>query len=315
MSNSKDPYEILGVRRNATQEEIKKAYRRLAKQHHPDRNPNDQSAAQRFKEVQAAYEVLGDPQRREQYDRFGAGGPAPDVHTWATGSGGVRYQDVPIDFGALGGLGDLTSIFEQFFARGPSARTRRRGGGRTAGTRGADLEHEVELSFDEAVRGAVREVVLTPAGGNGAAERIRFRVPPGVSDGQRVRVRGTGQEGLGGRGDLMIRCRVRSHPYFRRDGQDVLLDVPLTYAEAALGAQVEIPTLDGRAVVRIPPGTSSGTKLRLRGRGVADASGQRGDLYALVQIHVPRTLSERAKTLLTELQQEQRDSPREHLGW
>jgi curved DNA-binding protein len=317
MSNSKDPYEILGVRRNATPEEIKKAYRRLAKQHHPDRNPNDKSAEQRFKEVQAAYEVLGDPQRRAQSDRFGAGGPAPDVHTWTTGPGGVRYQDVPFDFGSFGGLGDLTSIFEQFFSRGPTTRTRRRGGSgvRTAGPRGVDLEIDVELSFDEAVRGAVREVVLAPAGGNGESERIRFRVPPGVGDGQRVRVRGKGQAGPGGRGDLMIRCRVRAHAYFRRDGQDVLLDVPLTYAEAALGAQVEIPTLDGRAVVKIPPGTSSGTKLRLRGRGVADASGNHGDLYAIVQIHVPRTLSERAKTLLAELQNEQRESPREHLGW
>jgi DnaJ-class molecular chaperone len=315
MSNTKDPYEILGVRPSATQEEIKKAYRRLAKQYHPDRNPNDKSAEQRFKEVHAAYEVLGDPERRAQYDRFGAGGPAPDVHTWTTGPRGVRYEDIPFDFGSLGGLGDLTSIFEQYFSRGSGTRTRRRAAARAAAPRGADLEHEVELSFDEAVRGTVREVALTAGSPGAAGERIRFRVPPGVSDGQRVRVRGRGQEGPGGRGDLMIRCRVRPHPYFRREGQDVLLDVPLTYPEAALGAQVEIPTLDGRAVVKIPPGTSSGTKLRLRGRGVRGASGQCGDLYAIVQIHVPRALSERARGLLTELQQERREDPREHLGW
>ncbi len=315
MSNTKDPYEILGIRRNATQEEIKKAYRRLAKQYHPDRNPNDKSAEQRFKEVHAAYEVLGDPERRSQYDRFGAGGPAPDVHTWTTGPGGVRYQDIPFDFGSLGGLGDLTGIFEQFFSRGASARPRRRGGPRAAAPRGADIEHEVELSFDEAVRGAVREIALTAAGGGQGSEQIRFRVPPGVADGQRVRIRGKGQDGPGGRGDLMIRCRVRSHPYFRREGQDILLDVPLTYAEAALGAQVEIPTLDGRAVVKIPPGTSSGSKLRLRGRGVCDAAGQCGDLYAIVQVHVPRKLSDHARELLTELAREQRENPREQLGW
>jgi curved DNA-binding protein len=315
MTRSKDPYEILGVSRSATQDEIKKAYRRLAKQYHPDRNPNDKTAEQRFKEVHAAYEVLGDPERRAQYDRFGAGGPAPDVRTWTTGGrGGVRFEDIPFDFEGLGGLGDLTSIFEQFFARGGPARTRRRSGGaRSAALRGADLEHEVELSFEEALRGAVREVLLS--GSDSHSERIQFRVPPGVHDGQRIRIRGKGQEGPGGRGDLMIRCHIRPHPYFRLEGRDILLDVPLTLTEAALGTQVEIPTLEGTAVVKVPPGTSSGTKLRLRGHGVPQPTGPRGDMYAIVQIHAPKAVSSRARALLTELEGEFNERPRERLGW
>ena len=144
---NKDPYEILGVSRNASQDEIKQAYRLLAKKHHPDRNPGDKSAEQRFKEVHAAYEVLGDAERRAQYDRFGAGGPAPDVRTWTTGRGGVHFEDIPFDFGSIGGLGDLTSIFEQFFSRGGGTRTRRRAAPRAAAApRGPDIEHSVELS-------------------------------------------------------------------------------------------------------------------------------------------------------------------------
>jgi molecular chaperone DnaJ len=161
----------------------------------------------------------------------------------------------------------------------------------------------------------VREVVLTAGGDPAANERIRFRVPAGVSDGQRVRIRGRGQDGPGGRGDLLIRCHIRPHAYFQREGQDILLDVPLTFTEATLGTQVEIPTLDGTAVVKVPAGATSGTKLRLRGRGVRDAAGQRGDMYAVLHIQVPRTVSGRARELLAELERELSQRPRAHLGW
>jgi len=309
---NKDPYEILGVSRSATQDEIKRAYRRLAKTHHPDHNPGDKSAERRFKEIQAAYEVLGDPQRREQFDRFGAGGPAPDVHTWGHGVPG-GFEGVPLDFDSLG---DLTSIFEQFFTRaGP------RGGGRRAratraepAARGRDIEHEVELSFEEAARGTTREIRLS--GGRGASERIEVHIPPGVDDGQRIRVAGRGQEGASGRGDLVLRCRVQPHAFFRRDGLDVLLHVPLSVSEATLGTRVTLPTLDGPAVVTVPPGTSSGTRLRLRGKGIRGPRGDRtGDLYAIVQIQVPKELSPRARTLLAELDGELHQRPREKLGW
>lgn len=310
MSLDKDPYEILGVGRHATPEEIKKAYRRLAKQYHPDRNPNDKSAEQRFKEVHAAYEVVGDPQRRAQYDRFGAGGPAPDVHTWTSGTR-VPVEDISVDFGALG---DLTSIFEQFF-RSPNrggGRGRRRAEPRRAAPRGANIEHEIELAFEEALRGTTRDVVLSSADRNQPEETIRFRVPPGVADGQRIRVREKGQPGPGGRGDLMIRCRVRPHPVFRREGHDLVLDLPLTFGEATLGATVEVPTPEGPTAVKVPPGTSSGTKLRLRGRGVP---GERtGDLYAVVRVVVPKTTSPRARELIEALDSELRLRPRAHLG-
>jgi curved DNA-binding protein len=307
---SKDPYDILGVSRNATPDEIKRAYRRLAKKHHPDHNPNDKQAEQRFKEVQAAYEVLGDSDRRAQFDRFGAGGPAPDVHTWTSGRGGP-FEDVRVDFGSLG---DLTSIFELFFSRG-AARGRTPRPPRRPAARGADIEHTVDLTFEEALHGTTRTVVLAAEGARDSA-RIEFRVPAGVADGQRVRVRGQGQPGAGGRGDLIIRCHVQPHPHFRREGLDILLDLPLSLAEAALGARVDIPTLAGPTVLTVPPGTSSGTKLRLRGRGVQDErTGQTGDMYAIIRVVVPRELSPRARELVQALQQELKQSPRVGGTW
>lgn len=300
---NKDPYEILGVSRTAAPAEIKQAYRRLAKQYHPDRNPGNKAAEQRFKEVHAAYEVVGDPQRRAQYDRFGAGGPAPDVHAWTTGAS--PFESIHFDFGG----GDLTSIFEQFFSRAASPATRRRTARRPA-VRGADLEHTLELSFDDAVRGAEREIVLTTSGPSQGQERIHFRVPAGVEDGQRLRLRGQGQEGPGGRGDLLILCRVQPHPCFRREGLDLLLDLKLTFTEAALGTEAEIPTLRGQTVVKVPPGTSGGTRLRLRGRGIQDArTGRTGDLYAVVRIEVPKRLSARARELIQQLDHELNQGP------
>lgn len=298
----KDPYEILGVSRSASADEIKRAYRRLAKEHHPDRNPNNKAAEQRFKEVQAAYEVLGDPQKRAQYDRFGAGGPAPQYQQWAAGAGAASpFEGVSFGFGGE----DLTSIFEQFFNRA-GGRTARRGRGR-ARPRGADLETEIDLTLEEAVRGTERDIVVT--GSTGQREHIRFRVPPGVDHGQRIRVREKGQDGPGGRGDLMIRCHIRPHPYFTRDGHDLSCTVWVSYREAALGTQVEVPTLDGSTLVKVPAGTSGGTKLRLRGRGLRDSRGDKvGDLYAIIRVQVPKELSPRARELLLELDQELKTS-------
>ena len=297
--NNKDPYQILGVARNASPEEIKRAYRRLAKEYHPDRNPQNKEAAERrFKEVQAAYEVLGDPERRAQYDRFGAGGPRPEFHNWGRGRPAEQPFGVEFDFGDLG---DLTSIFEQFFQRGPGRAGERRGARRTRVRgaelpRGADIEYPVEISFDESLHGTKREVVLQSPEGN---ERLEVRIPAGVNDGQRIRVPGRGQPGAGGRGDLLIRVTIRPHPYYRREGLDVLMDLPVTLTEAALGARVELPTPEGRTIVSVPPGTASGTKLRLRGRGAHDARrGTRGDLLAAVRIVPPKTLTPRARELL-----------------
>lgn len=301
----KDPYAILGVARSASADEIKRAYRKLAKQWHPDRNAGNAAAEQRFKEIQAAYEVLGDPQRREQFDRYGAGGPPPEFHNWSTGNHG---GGVNVDFGGVGGVGDLSDIIEQFFGRAGRGRAQTARRGAAPRPRGADVEFSVEISFEESLRGATREVILQGPQGD---ERIEFRVPAGIDDGQRIRVRGRGQPGPGGRGDLMIRVQVRPHPTFRREGRDLFVDVPLTFAQAALGATVAVPTLDGVAEVKVPAGTSSGARLRLRGKGAPAAGGAAaGDLIAVMKVIVPRELSPRARQLIEQLESELGPAPR-----
>ncbi len=287
-----DPYDILGVARNASQDDIKRAYRRLAKEHHPDRNPkNKEEATRRFKEIQAAYEVLGDADRRSQFDRFGAGGPRPQYEQWST-HGDPFGGATEVEFG------DLGSIFEQFFSRGGAARGGRRRAGRRP-TPGADLHHEVTLSLHEVAHGAAREVALSLGEDT---ERIQFRVPAGVTDGQKIRLRGQGQPGSGGRGDLIVTCRVAPDPRFRREGRDLFVDLPLTFAQAALGARVDVPTLDGAATLTVPAGTSGGARLRLRGKGLPDPkSGEAGDLFAVVRVTVPKSISPEARELIERL--------------
>ncbi|MBL8878288.1 MAG: DnaJ domain-containing protein [Phycisphaerales bacterium] len=314
-----DPYEILGLARSASADEIKRKYRELAKRFHPDRNPNDKSAERKFKEVQAAYEVLGDADRRAQFDRFGAGGPTPDFHAWQgrgarPGRNGM-HESVSVDFGDFG---DLSSIFEQFFNRGgvggappQSGRGRaRRGGAAGAMPRGADMATQVQIGFQEAANGATREIVVS--GGPGEhGERISFRVPAGVSEGQKIRIREKGQEGPGGRGDILVEIQIAPHPFFRRNGLDILLDLPLTLSEALLGARVEIPTLEGPTLLTVPAGTSSHAKLRLRGKGIHDSrSGQVGDMYVVIRIDVPRDLSPAARELVEKLAVETGQQPR-----
>ncbi len=293
---NKDPYAILGVARTATQDEIKRSYRRLAKEHHPDRNPGDHLAESRFKEIQAAYEVLGDTERRAEYDRFGAGGPRPRYQQWnAHARPGHETQ---FDFG------DLSSIFEQFFQRGAAGASRRRTPTREAD---APLEHTIELTFDETVRGAGR-VLLLDAGGP-RPERVEFRIPAGVIDGQRIRVSAGGTP-------VVVRCKVQPHAYFRREGNDLLLDLPVTLSEALLGTRVTIPTYDGPMSIQVPPGASGGVKLRVRGRGIRNQrTGETGDLYAVLRIVLPRNPTEKLRALAEALAAEQSDDPRAGLGW
>jgi DnaJ-class molecular chaperone len=309
MAASKDPYDILGVSRTASADEIKRAYRRLAKEHHPDRNRGDKSAEQRFKEIQAAYDVIGDPERRAQYDRFGAGGPQPDFRQWRGHPGGADDFHVNIS-----DLGDLSSIFEQFFRRGAGGGFGMNGGRVHAEPEtSADIEHVVELTLEEAIAGTSREIVLS---GGGASERLQIKIPAGVSNGQRIRVPGKGNPRRGGRGDLYLVCQIRPHAYFTRDGLDLYLDVPISVSEAILGTRVEIPTASDRVMLHIPPGTSSGAKLRVRGRGIADArTGQTGNLYATIRIVAPAEISDTARQLAEKLSQEQTRSPRADLPW
>jgi curved DNA-binding protein len=282
----RDYYETLGVGRDASEEEIRRAYRKLARENHPDVN-KDPEAENRFKEISEAYEVLRDPEKRQQYDRFGQNWKAGQDVSGASGfegfdfGGGGGFRDVQMDFGG----GDFSDFFEGIFGRAGAGRA---GGGRTRGfngfaSRGQDQVAEIELSLAEAAKGGKRKVSLADG------RDYEVNIPPGVRDGQRIRLGG----GAGGpSGDLFLRVRIRPDPRFEVEGNDLYVDLPVTPWEAALGADgIEVPTLDGTARVRVPPGSSCGRQLRLRGEGMPDGRGGSGDLYATVEIRVPKQLS------------------------
>lgn len=283
-----DPYQTLGVARGADAGAIRKAYRELARQYHPDVNPGNAAAEDRFKEISAAFEILGDPERRKAFDEFGAesqrSGFDPEkaraYRAWQasreeTGhpfeAEGFRFD--PRDLGDLGDLGDLFAGF-----RG------RRGGA----MRGFDVRAPVELDLPTAIRGARIEVGVPGAGGEPGGRRHKIRIPPGADDGDTLRIEGKGGPGRGGGppGDLIIEIAVRPHPRVRRDGRDLHLTVPVTLAEAYAGATIEVPTFDGPVAVKVPPGSQPASKLRLRGKGI-ERSGRRGDFYVELQLELP----------------------------
>jgi curved DNA-binding protein len=279
-----DLYGVLGVSRDADEEKIRKAYRQLARRYHPDVNPGDKEAEESFKAISEAYAVLSDPERRRNYDEFGEisleGGFDAERARQARESFGRRFGagGPGGGFFARGGesfhFDDLEGLFSDLFARSG------RGGG-PRGRRGADQEAEIELDFVDAVRGG--------------EHRLSFARP--TADGGRIRLRGKGSEGLGSGepGDLYARIRIRPHAFFRREGRDLYLDLPVSMREATLGAKVQVPTLEGRVTLTIPAGTDSGSKLRLRGKGVPS------DLYVVVQIRVPRDLPPEAAEKLEAL--------------
>jgi DnaJ-class molecular chaperone len=299
-----DLYGVLGVSRDADENAIRKAYRKLARRHHPDVNPGDASAEERFKAISEAYAVLSDAERRRNYDEFGE-------ISLEVGFDAAKAREVREAFGrrfgadrAAGGrggageafqFGGLDDLFSDLFAQ--------RGWQDARHARGMDIEAELELDFLDAARGGEHRIHIARPAADGSVRResITVRIPAGVADGGRIRLRGKGGEGggSGGPGDLHARIRVRPHRLFRREGRDVYFDLPVTLREATLGARVSVPTLDGRASLVVPAGTDSGAKLRLRGKGVPDPSGAApGDLYAVVQIRVPRNLSPEARTRL-----------------
>jgi molecular chaperone DnaJ len=306
----KDFYAILGVPQDADDAAIKKAYRKLARTYHPDQNPGDASAEQRFKEIGEAHSVLSDPEQRREYDavrqmarggaRFTAGGPGggaggfEDVFSSMFGGGGGGGTRVRYSTG--GAQPDLEDILGGMFGGGGSPYG---GFGGTRGPRkGADVTARTTLSFRDAVNGAT--VTLGTADGG----QITTRIPAGVKDGQKIRLRGKGQPGEAGApaGDLMLTVTVEPHPVFGRDGDNLTVELPVTFAEAVLGATVSVPTLDGKPVkVRIAPGTPSGRVLRVKGRGVPKRD-KAGDLLATVNVVVPQRLSDEAKAAVEALQ-------------
>jgi molecular chaperone DnaJ len=369
----KDYYAVLGVPKNASPAEIKKAYRKLAQANHPDATRGDKAAEERFKEVSAAYDVLGDQKKRAEYDRvremagagFGVGGPG-GFGPGGFGGGRVRFEDLGFDVG--GGLGDIFDLFGGGTARGTSRGT----------ARGADLEAEVTVSFEDAMAGTTVPLRVTgtaaceTCGGSGArpgsrpqtcpecrgsgsvavdqglfsiarpcprcggrgqviddpcptchgtggtrrTRDLKVKIPAGIEDGARIRLAGRGEAGPpGGRpGDLYVRVRVASHRFFGRSGPNLTLRLPITYTEAALGAQVEVPTLNGAVKLKVPAGTASGRTFRVRGKGAPRGSGGRGDLLVTVEVQVPSKVSREERELLKRLEEAHPESPRRRLG-
>lgn len=369
MTAAKDYYAVLGVPRNADEKTVKAAFRRLARECHPDVNPGDPTAEERFKELGEAYAVLSDPEKRAAYDRFG-----PDFAAWqAGGAGPAGYQGTYTTHVEYGDLGDIGDLFETLLGGGG----RRASGGfgrRTARARGEVLQRDIDITFETALFGGTevlrveldepcpncdglgtryqpcsacggtgrdrsRRNLLVAAScqtcagrgevpgdrcaecrGSGAAHRSRrveVDIPAGVKTGSQIRVRGEGMAGTRGgeRGDLMLRVRVGKHAFFDRSGDDITCEVPVTFAEAALGAEITVPTKDGRATLRVPPGTQSGQTLRLRGMGFPKLrGGGTGDQLVTVKVVVPKKLSRKARELVEELGREANDDPRAHLA-
>ncbi len=369
---AKDLYSILGVQKNASEEEIKKAYRRLAKKLHPDFNPGDKASEAKFKEVNTAYEVLSDEKKRKQYDQFGDAsfrqGFDPSAAQAGWGGAGFDPRNVRFDFGGGRGAGfeGFGDIFNDLFGRGGVEHE-------TSSADGEDAEYEVEISFDEAVHGSTRMIQFqrdgscTACNGTGARdgsmrmcpscrgtgrrkgggifniqrecpdcggtgrvpgatcsecrgrgrilrdEKLSVKIPAGVSNGSKIRIAGKGGPGRNGgaEGDLYIITKVREHPYFTREGDDISVEVPVTLAEALLGAKIEVPTIDGTTTMTIPAGTQNGQKFRLSGKGARRLKGGgSGDQYVIAHVELPRKIDEASKKLIMEFDRINGENPR-----
>ena len=370
---AKDYYEILGVPKTATEKEIKAAYRKLARKHHPDVNPGDKKAEDQFKDISEAYEVLSDEEKRRKYDTFGSqfefagGGPGGGGFYTQPGGGGVQF-DFDLGGGGGGGLGDL---FGGLFGGGGGARVRR------GPRQGEDLQFEIEVTLEEAFRGGERRLTLSAPDtcptchggggepgskmetcpqckgtghgqswggftvttdvcdrchgsgqvpsqpchtcrGRGIVERNRavtVTIPKGVDTGNKLRVAGQGNPGVNGgpAGDLFLLVKVKSHPLFERKGDDLTVELPVTFAEAALGAEVQVPTLDGKVTMKIPAGVQSGQQLRLSGQGMPRRAGERGNLFARMKVTVPKDLTEEERGLFEQLRELRSENPRERI--
>ncbi len=324
----KDYYETLSVARDASQQEIQKAYRKLARKYHPDVS-KVADAETKFKEIGEAYEVLKDPEKRKKYDQYGqawnqaqtTGAPPPGwdgvQFDFGQGGGGFRFEDGGSGFGGDSGFSDF---FEMLFGQAGMGGFRGTGagfggrpaGGRAAARRGADQEAAIRLSLEEAAGGGRRELTLTDPT-SGENKTLAVKIPPGVKPGGKIRLSGQGLPGAGGgpAGDLYLRVEVLPHPRLRLEGADLTTVVPIAPWEAALGGEAEVPTLDGTARVKIPAGTSSGRRIRLRAKGFPRPKGQAGDLYAELRIVVPEALTDEEKELYERLKEASPFEPRE----
>lgn len=320
-----DHYETLGVSRQATPDEIQKAYRQMARKHHPDLNPNDTKAKEKFQQVQAAFDVLNDPQKRELYDRYGnayetfgggggggarPGGPNPWAGAGGPGAGGFEVNLDDLFGGGAGmgggvGGGGFADLFKTFKQKNK----------RSAPTKGHNIEHTLTVPFATAVLGGEAQISLQRV--DGTTESLRVKIPAGIEPGKKIRLRGKGEESESGgaAGDLLIKVDVAPHPHFRRQGNRLDVRVPVTLAEAIGGGKIDLPTPNGTITLTVPSGTSSGSKLRVKGQGVKHSNGEVGDLFAEVMVVVPKDISPDDREQLVEILKKYPQNPRSELRW
>jgi len=293
----KDPYSVLGVARNASADEVKKAYRKLAKRLHPDLNPGDTKVEQQFKEVSQAYSILGDPEKRKRFDKGEIDASGQDTgwgkrgfyRTYAESGEGAKYRNFDFGFGD-----DAEDIFADLFRGG----ARRRSGGTRRSTvrrRGADVTYQADVDFAEAAIGAKKRIVLADG------KALDVTIPPGTEEGQTLRLKGKGMQGLGGApdGDAYIEVHIKPHELFVREGNDIHLEIPITLQEAISGAAVEVPTLHGKVSMKIPAGANSGSRLRLKGKGVTNSkAGETGDQYVTMTVVLPETIDDELRDFI-----------------
>jgi DnaJ-class molecular chaperone len=334
----KDYYEVLGVKRDVTGDQIRQAYRKLARKHHPDVNPGDRVAEEKFKDINEAYEVLSDPEKRKRYDQLGSNWKDGAEFTPPPGWGRVNVQFD--DLGNIFGGGGFSDFFETLFggARSASQAEHRRGSARSRPDRGQDAEAEMEISLEDAHKGGRHRITLQgsrscPAcGGSGATggavcttcggagytsspKTIDVNIPAAAREGSVIKLKRQGQPGMKGgeSGDLYIKLKIKPHPFFTVAGDDITAEVPVAPSEAILGASIEVPTIEGKAEVKIPAGAQGGQRLRLRGQGLNKRGGGRGDQYVKLRIVVPSHPTEREKQLYKELSEASHFNPR--AGW
>jgi DnaJ-class molecular chaperone len=317
----RDYYDVLGVSKKASAAELKRAYREKAKQYHPDRNAGNKDAEAKFKEV---YELLKDKDKRELYDRVGHAGFGPGTHAgeWRTAPGGQRVYTYGGGDGGGFGSGSIEDLLRNFAGGvGGTGFEEMLGGGRSRRASAPqppvnlDIKTDARVTFEQAIHGTTIELQLTED--TGRKQSLSVKIVPGVADGQIIRLKGKGSsDDRGRKGDVLITVRVGPHKYFRREGFDILLDVPVTVAEATLGAKVDVPTLEGPMTVTVPPGTPSGAKLRLKNKGVLNPkTKKRGHQYLSVQIVPPKNLSDAQKKLFEKIHSATPQDPRADQGW